>query len=384
MTKNNKLVYIITVVDEDNVPKEVRSLDLPAEALPACSGVAKAELQIVRGEGGYVNTKPNVILVTHHTNNEWNDVFGKLSGVITADGGSTSHAAKNSRKLNIPSLVGATGVMDMLSSYNGQKVTFDSFNRKIYFGDVPTKTIEIPLTIWMEDLKALSNQDIERHELEKSWEEKTLGRPEIFISLFDGHWRRRSAKYVPFELDYYWRAWDKLAEYLNERYVVRRPWVLPSIERSIRRSALLQKIYDYEPTTIYDFLSQLHGVDLDDFEALFDLRWKGFDSYIDYLRDVKELNVNNAEQVIEGLVNTFMWMHFAFYLNAVVDRNYSFPQLQYLSPEVQEAFRDAAVKELPAAVKRDLSREKDMEIYAMMERIDLMRYFAAYSLVRKT
>ena len=367
----DKFIFRIAVVDEDKLTPDNNFIQLSDKALAACSGTVVAELQIVPDNYGYRQAKAGTIVVTPHTNNEWNDVFGKLTGVITTDGGDTSHAAKNSRRLNIPSLVGSSGALEQLKPYNGKVVTFDSTNKRVYLGRVDIKQIEIPLEIWVSDKKEMESVigNREKHELFKPWESNHADRAAVFVEFFDGHWRGRSNTYPYFQLDFYYQAWDRLTRMLNERFKDRRPFELKAQERLIRRKRLLHKIIPDNSGSIYDFLTNLKDVSIDYFCSLFNARWQGYRDFAVFMDTIEHIDASNVEPAVDQLIGIFVWMHFAYWLNGSVNINYVFNQQDYINRGFHEMFREMAIAELPEDKKVDLSRQKDKEFFAVLERI---------------
>jgi len=65
--------------------------------------------------------RPGSILVTARTDPDWGPVLNRAAGVVTDQGGRTSHAAIVSRELGIPAVVGAGNAMERLR--DGQEVT---------------------------------------------------------------------------------------------------------------------------------------------------------------------------------------------------------------------------------------------------------------------
>src|SRR6056297_4117327 len=74
------------------------------------------------------------ILVTRNTNNQYLESIKKAAGIISVEGGVTSHSAVVGIKYNKPVVVGAAGVMELLK--DGEIVTIDSVRGQIYRGKV--------------------------------------------------------------------------------------------------------------------------------------------------------------------------------------------------------------------------------------------------------
>ena len=371
-SETKKTVMKVEIVDVDKVPPGTVIIELDPRAIVAQPGAVSAPLQYVESHRPN-DSNPGVILLTEHTANSWNAQFTELAGVITTDGGSTSHAAKNSRVLRKPCLVGVPQAIELLRRYDGQVVTLDSDSKRIYIGKMPTKTVERDLSIWVSDMERLSGVEgtWERHEALMDWQERKDRRPGITVEDLAGHWRGRSGPIPPFALDYYYRAWDRLTDYLNTRFSGRAPFVLPVQPREIKEGVLFHEVLTPDDRSIFAFLAGLHKPDLSiaDAEALLSERVAGFRQFSTFLSGVTSLNRTNVEQVVDELINVFSWMHFAFWLNSVVDTKYLKPQARYLGNEYREPFTDAAVAASKPIYHDDLSREKDKAIRNMLERI---------------
>jgi len=374
-----KLVLTVTAVDEKRIPADIEALQLDEGALVAQAGAVVGELQIVASPR---LAKAGVIAVTHHTNNDWNDKFAQFEACITEDGGLNSHAAKNSRALGIACVVSARGVIHQLRSYNGRIVTFDAELGKIYLGKVPIKTETRVLEIWVSDpekLKEIRDQR-EVHELFRSWEENQARRPEVFIEDVEGRWRRRSNRIGYFQIDYYYKAWDRLTDFLNEAFDHRQPFRLTPLEREIKqirregdwRAGLYQHMTTNDSSStsnIFYFLSGVRDIDVFDFRKLYRQRWQAFQDFKAYIEPIEVIHQSNVEALVDRWIDLFKWMHFAYWLNACVDRLYVFDQLEGIDSSFQDMFKDVAVKALLPEERVDLSREKDKEMYALLEQI---------------
>jgi pyruvate,water dikinase len=74
------------------------------------------------------------ILVTRMTAPDWVPLMRKASGIVTAEGGTTAHAAIVSRELGIPCVVGATGATEKIR--DGETITLDAREGVVYKGKV--------------------------------------------------------------------------------------------------------------------------------------------------------------------------------------------------------------------------------------------------------
>ncbi|NQT32485.1 MAG: hypothetical protein HQ594_02290, partial [Candidatus Omnitrophica bacterium] len=368
--KKDKEVFIERVVDENSVPEGTPVAELPENCLVACPGAVTAEIQIVGESGGPLDARPGVIVVTNHTNNEWNDVFARLAGVITMDGGDTSHAAKNSRDMNIPCIVGVSNAVFNLKVLNGKTVTLDASRRKIYLGKLPIIEEERELDVWISDPAeveaAVKRKEV--HSAFRTWKENHLLRSGVYKRYFDGLFRRRSYKDLGyFELDYYWRAWDHLTEKLNKKFRARSPWTLAAQERAVKHRGLFHKEKDFDRKSVFYFLADLENASLEDLETLFEDRQSGFRHASQFFGSLEGIDGTNVEKVVDELVEVFAQMHFAFWLNACIDTLFVFDHLKYVDPLYREPLRNVSVEDLPPEERVNISRNKDLEIYSLLE-----------------
>jgi len=113
-------------------------------------GLAIGE-SIVAGKAQVINSvaqigqfKPGSILITKMTSPDWVPIMKQASGIITDQGGRTSHAAIVSRELGLPAIVGAGDGTKKLK--NGQSITLSCAEGEtgfIYEGAVEFEAIEI-------------------------------------------------------------------------------------------------------------------------------------------------------------------------------------------------------------------------------------------------
>ena len=412
----NEAVFIYKTVDESRVPEGTTIIELNPDATVAAYGAVTAKIQIVDAKVGRTEkeidkhraaiTKPGVILITHHTNNEFNGVFSKLKGVITTDGNLTSHAAQNSEPLKIPCLVGAADAIEKLKQFDGQTVTIDIASRKVYLGSMPIKEEKRSLSIWnanVGDFDITAVRQKEPHEVFQRWETTQARRAEVFRSFpEDGHLRRRSNFLRKFQMDYYWRAWDRLTLFLNDFFDDRAPWVLEAQDRVVKwdkderykrlslnnpdskttRNGLSHRIVRDDPKSIFYFIQNVENLEEKDLQALFDERWKGFQAYARFMNSIEEINEDNVSQSVDAIIDIFMWMHIGFWLDVTVTHLFAHDQLRYITPEYANVLKEEASKDLPKDETVDekrkdvpkgkilkLSRVKDREITALVERI---------------
>ncbi len=99
-----------------------------AEGLAIGRKISSGKVHIIKNINQIEEFKQGEILVARQTNPDWEPIMKIASGIITEQGGSTSHASIVSRELGIPCIVGAQNTMKKLR--NGQKVTIDCTSSK--------------------------------------------------------------------------------------------------------------------------------------------------------------------------------------------------------------------------------------------------------------
>jgi len=115
------------------------------EGLAVGRKIGSGKVHIIKSVNQIEKFKKGEILVAKQTNPDWEPIMKIASGIITEQGGSTSHASIVSRELGVPCIVGAQGAMTKLK--NGQTVTIDCTSSKgiIWNGklDYEIKKIEV-------------------------------------------------------------------------------------------------------------------------------------------------------------------------------------------------------------------------------------------------
>ncbi len=116
--------------------EEVRIKKPPIlKGLPASPGVSIGRVKIIKTlEEARWKMMYGDILVTKMTSPDFVPYMRMASGIITSEGGVTSHAAIVSRELGIPCIVGAKDALTLLK--DGQLVTLDGRSGFVYDGEV--------------------------------------------------------------------------------------------------------------------------------------------------------------------------------------------------------------------------------------------------------
>lgn len=109
--------------------------------LGASGGVSFGTVKVIRHMDDLNKVQKGDVLVTEMTNPDMVVSMQKAAAIVTDEGGLTSHASIISREMGIPAVVGTGEATRKL--YDGQIVTVDGFNGKVYEGKGEEKQIEI-------------------------------------------------------------------------------------------------------------------------------------------------------------------------------------------------------------------------------------------------
>lgn len=109
--------------------------------IAASPGIGSGTVKIVKSIEDLSKIKKGDVLVTEMTNPDMVVTMQKSAAIITDEGGMTSHAAIVSREMGIPCVVGTDKATKVLKE--GQGITVDGYNGKIYAGKSESKKAEI-------------------------------------------------------------------------------------------------------------------------------------------------------------------------------------------------------------------------------------------------
>jgi len=111
------------------------------KGLAASPGVASGVVKIIHSMDDLDKIKKGDVLVTTMTNPDMVLTMQKAAAIVTSEGGVTAHAAIVSREMGIPAVVGTQDAMEKLK--DGEEVTVDGSNGKVFAGEAQNKKIEI-------------------------------------------------------------------------------------------------------------------------------------------------------------------------------------------------------------------------------------------------
>jgi len=142
---SGKDIYIVqsrpitTKYSRENI-KEVHG-NVLLNGLGASPGVGTGVVRIIKNLDEIDKIKKGDILVTEMTNPDMVVSMQKAAGIVTDEGGITSHAAIVSREMGIPCVVGTGEATKKL--VEGTFITVDGNNGKVYEGKGEAKAIEV-------------------------------------------------------------------------------------------------------------------------------------------------------------------------------------------------------------------------------------------------
>ena len=129
-------IYINKVIDfpKNNEKKSlelIKNNQLLLQGCAASNGQALGKIQVLSGFNYHFQAiEPQKILVTKNITIDWLPVLKKAAGIITEEGGITSHAAIMARELGIPAIVGVKNATKILKT--GKLILIDGGSGNIY------------------------------------------------------------------------------------------------------------------------------------------------------------------------------------------------------------------------------------------------------------
>ena len=150
--KNDRLYFLqarplVTVSMQDFrvLDKEdAKSHRLIAKGRFSVPGVACGKVKVIPSwedlAEGQIVIEPDDIAVTYVSTNYWSQYMTNFKGMITQEGGPTSHPILLCRERKVPCVIGLTQeAFKNLTEYDGKYVTIDGINQLIYEGEVKLK-----------------------------------------------------------------------------------------------------------------------------------------------------------------------------------------------------------------------------------------------------
>jgi pyruvate,water dikinase len=139
VSENGKIYLVqsrpVTVFYEKKEAKVIVEKPPILKGLSASPGVAIGKVKVcLTIEEARQKLEKGDILATKMTSPDWVPFMRIASGIITSEGGVTSHAAIVSRELGIPCVVGASNALEILK--DNVLITLDARNGLIYEGEI--------------------------------------------------------------------------------------------------------------------------------------------------------------------------------------------------------------------------------------------------------
>ena len=149
----DKIKKLLTPVIDPNFDNEIIT-----KGLPASSGVVTGKVVFDSKKlKNYSNKKYNTILVLKETSPNDVNAMSQSTGILTCQGGMTSHAAVVARGLNKTCVTGARDIKIDLDNkrfhcgelfiFEGDIITINGGNGEVLVGDAPTKIPSLPETL---------------------------------------------------------------------------------------------------------------------------------------------------------------------------------------------------------------------------------------------
>ncbi len=141
--ENDKIFILQTRAITTSKKQEQEKLDgnLLTQGLPASSEIVSGNVKIILSTKDLEKVKQGDIIVTTRTTPEMILTMQKAAGIITDEGGTTSHIAILSREIGIPAIVGTENSTSILRDC--QEITIDGFTGKIFEGKAKNQELEI-------------------------------------------------------------------------------------------------------------------------------------------------------------------------------------------------------------------------------------------------
>jgi len=130
----------ITTLENKSSTEELEGTPI-VSGMGASPGVGSGPVKIIRSMDDLDKIKQGDVLVTQMTNPDMVVSMQKAAAIVTDEGGVTAHAAIVSREMGIPAVVGTENATSVLE--DGQEVTVDGYNGKVYLGRTQGKSVEI-------------------------------------------------------------------------------------------------------------------------------------------------------------------------------------------------------------------------------------------------
>jgi pyruvate,water dikinase len=168
-------IYIVQTRPVTTLNREIKTVSVEGipilDGLSASPGIASGPVKIIHSLDELPKIMKGDILVTKMTNPDMVVTMQKAAAIVTDEGGQTCHAAIVSREIGLPAIVGTRKATKVF--HEGQIITVDAYNGKIYEGRVNVKKEKSPEEMAREGMEEELEKEIPAEIREE--EEKTEG-----------------------------------------------------------------------------------------------------------------------------------------------------------------------------------------------------------------
>jgi len=360
---------LVSVVDVAATTRRLKRVSLDP-GICACEGTAVGELQVLTGNDEIEligRVKPGSIAVIRGTTSRWNRAFHALEGVITQVGNDLCHAAIHARELRIPAVVNMPDAFQLLELHDGKTVTLDAANKILYLGRAPVKQEIRTTSIWSSDERS---GDSQRAALTSPG--GSGHHPNLLID-FEGRWfARPKIPYGYWQLSCYREAF---AWYRRKLANLDWPSGLPGTDGpEIPEHVLRIKdriLYERQRCGELPDVAFMRILTLDDCAFLMEERWKGFERIVSFFDDVQDLNADNIERAVDGLVELLGWNSFGHAFRTAFDQEFLTRQTRHIAPAFLPLMMRAAFSEARELgdIRCDLVAAQQKQLLAVCEEI---------------
>ena len=290
----------VTFLAKERVEQVVEEPPI-AKGLGASPGLGAGPVKLVLGMKDLGRVGKGDILVTKMTTPDYVPSMAKTAGIITDEGGMTSHAAIVSRELGVPCVVGTSDATKLLKE--GMVVTVDGSSGNVFKGRV---TFITPSKSTAEEVEEARNL------LTKTKVYMNLGVPE----------KIKDYAHIPFDGIGLMRVEFIIASYIGEHplYLIETGREKMFVDRLAQGIATVAREIDPRPVVVRfsDFKSNEYkelkgGEKYEETESNPMIGWRGVSRYIapEYLQAFK-MEVRAIKKVREEMGLTNVWVMLPF------------------------------------------------------------------------
>jgi len=294
----------VTTIKEETVVEVLPEIkaNVLLSGRAASPGMASGPVKIVYEASQIDKVESDDILVAEMTSPDFVPAMKRAVAIITERGGRTSHAAIVSRELGIPCIVGAQGAVTTLT--NGQIVTVDGSQGKVYEGRVAAEKSTVPAAIPRGNIRTktklyvnLAQPELAETVAARDVDGVGLLRAEFMISQIGAHPRymisqNKSNEFV-----------DKLAQGMN------------TFAKAFNPRPVVYRTTDFKTN---EYRELTGGQEYEEVEENHMLGYRGCSRYIKEL-DVFKLEIEAIKKVRQEYRNLWVMIPFVRTINEMVE-----------------------------------------------------------------